>query len=208
MSIATIAIEGFKSIRNRLDLELRGLTVLAGVNSSGKSSAMQPLLLLKQTYEKGYDPGPLDISGPNVAFSQVDQMFWKAPGQDLVDRFTVGMTWAESGNGVEVIFVKGSEGRLPIVIERCVWRMRNKFIVLTPEMDSAGLESAMAGVLEEEESQAEGDTFERPFDSLREGLRKTIIKMRDEGLVRPELFIDKPIDPDELIERVKELIGE
>ena len=31
--------------------------------------------------------------------------------------------------------------------------------------------------------------------------------MREEGLVRPELFIDKPIDPDELIERVKELIG-
>ena len=68
--------------------------------------------------------------------------------------------------------------------------------------------TAVAGVLEEDESEAEGDTFERPFDSLREGLRKTITKMREEGLVRPELFIDKPIDPDELIERVKELIGE
>jgi CheY-like chemotaxis protein len=68
--------------------------------------------------------------------------------------------------------------------------------------------TAVAEVLEEDESQATGDTFERPFDSLRESLKKTIIKMRDEGLVRPEKFIDKPIDPDELIDAVKELIGE
>jgi hypothetical protein len=31
--------------------------------------------------------------------------------------------------------------------------------------------------------------------------------MRNEGLVRPEKFIDKPIDPEELIEAVQELIG-
>lgn len=67
--------------------------------------------------------------------------------------------------------------------------------------------TAVAGVLEEDSSEAEGDTFERPFDSLRESLKKTIVKMREEGLVRPELFIDKPIDPEELIERVNELIG-
>ena len=50
-------------------------------------------------------------------------------------------------------------------------------------------------------------TFERPFDSLREGLRSAIIKMREEGLVRPDLFIDKPIDPEELVEAVRSLIG-
>ena len=67
--------------------------------------------------------------------------------------------------------------------------------------------TAVAGVLEEEENLASGDTTERPFDSLRDGLRKTIAKMRDEGLVRPEMFIDKPIDPEDLIRSVKELIG-
>jgi CheY-like chemotaxis protein len=68
--------------------------------------------------------------------------------------------------------------------------------------------TAVAEVLEEDESQASDDTFERPFDSLRESLKKAITKMREEGLVRPEKFIDKPIDPDELIASVKELIGE
>jgi CheY-like chemotaxis protein len=68
--------------------------------------------------------------------------------------------------------------------------------------------TGVADVLEEDESQAEGDTFERPYDSLRESMQKAIKKMREEGLERPERFIDKPIDPDELIVAVKELIGE
>ena len=67
--------------------------------------------------------------------------------------------------------------------------------------------TGVAGVLEEEDSLAEGDTFESPFDSLREGLRRGIAKMREEGIIRPERFIDKPIDPEELIESVRDIIG-
>jgi DNA-binding response OmpR family regulator len=67
--------------------------------------------------------------------------------------------------------------------------------------------TAVADVLEEDESQAGDDTFERPFDSLRESLRKTIRQMREEGLNRPDMFIDKPIDPEELVDAVKKLIG-
>jgi two-component system cell cycle response regulator len=52
------------------------------------------------------------------------------------------------------------------------------------------------------------DTHERPYDSLREALRKTIKQMRDEGLVRPDMFIDKPIDPELVISKVRELIGD
>ena len=68
--------------------------------------------------------------------------------------------------------------------------------------------TAVADVLEEDESQADDDTFERPFDSLRESLKKTIRQMREEGLVRPNMFIDKPIDPEELVAAVRELIGD
>ena len=67
--------------------------------------------------------------------------------------------------------------------------------------------TGVAGVLEEDDAQADGDTFESPFDSLREGLRRGIAKMREEGVIRPEMFIDKPIDPEELIESVREIIG-
>jgi len=51
------------------------------------------------------------------------------------------------------------------------------------------------------------DTFESPYDKLRESLRKNIQEMREEGLVKPEMYIDKPIDLDDLAEKVKELIG-
>jgi len=52
------------------------------------------------------------------------------------------------------------------------------------------------------------DTFERPYDSLRESLRKAIGEMRESADIRPEMFVDKPIDPDAFIARVKQLIGD
>jgi CheY-like chemotaxis protein len=68
--------------------------------------------------------------------------------------------------------------------------------------------TGVAGVLEEldEESQESDDL--RPYDSLREALRKKITQMRDEGLIKPDMFLDKPVDPDLFIERVKAVIGD
>ena len=66
--------------------------------------------------------------------------------------------------------------------------------------------TGVAASLADLDDQSE-DTLERPFDSLRESLRKTIKEMRDTGEVKPEMFIDKPIDPDAFIEKVRELIG-
>ena len=67
--ITAIKVRGFKSIYDETELENQPLTILAGANSSGKSSMMQPLLLLKQTLEATYDPGPLLLNGPNVKFT-------------------------------------------------------------------------------------------------------------------------------------------
>ena len=66
--------------------------------------------------------------------------------------------------------------------------------------------TAVSGILEEQESQKE-ETSEKPYDSLREALRKKIREMREEGLLRPEMFVDKPVDPDAFIAKVRELIG-
>src|ERR1700689_1271579 len=71
--ITRIAVEGFKSIAKRQEIEIAPLTILAGANSSGKSSIMQPLLMLKQTLEATYDPGPLKIDGPNVRFTSTQE---------------------------------------------------------------------------------------------------------------------------------------
>jgi CheY-like chemotaxis protein len=65
--------------------------------------------------------------------------------------------------------------------------------------------TALAGVLEEQEALAE---VEPEYEGLRDLLRKAIQEMRDEGLERPEMFVDKPVDPEDFILKVRELIGE
>ncbi|MBC8870249.1 MAG: response regulator [Planctomycetes bacterium] len=52
-----------------------------------------------------------------------------------------------------------------------------------------------------------GETSEKPFDPIREVLKKKIQELREEGLVRPEMFVDKPVDADAFIAKVRELIG-
>jgi CheY-like chemotaxis protein len=66
--------------------------------------------------------------------------------------------------------------------------------------------TGVTGVIEDMEAHKD-DTFEHPFDNLREALKKSIRELRDEGLVKPEMFVDKPVDPDSFVERVKQLIG-
>ncbi len=87
--ITAITVRGFKSLAKECRLEIRPLTILAGANSSGKSSAMQPLLLLKQTLEASYDPGPLLLDGPNVRFSSADQIFTRSAGKSIAHEFLI-----------------------------------------------------------------------------------------------------------------------
>src|SRR5271155_2752032 len=82
--ITLIAVEGFKSIAKRQEIEIAPLTILAGANSSGKSSIMQPLLMLKQTLEATYDPGPLKIDGENVKFTEAKE-FLSHQNQEILD---------------------------------------------------------------------------------------------------------------------------
>jgi len=78
--IQEIRIKGYKSLADEPRLEIRPLTILAGANSSGKSSVMQPLLLLKQTLASPSEPGAMEIAGPNVQFTNYEQMFYKCLG--------------------------------------------------------------------------------------------------------------------------------
>lgn len=72
-----IYIDGYKSIFNKSFIEIKGLTILSGANSSGKSSFMQPLLLLKQTLESNIDTGALLLHGPNIKITDSSQAFYK-----------------------------------------------------------------------------------------------------------------------------------
>jgi len=55
--LTKIAIENFKSIGKRIELELKPLTILVGPNASGKSNILEALSLLVQSigWREGYD---------------------------------------------------------------------------------------------------------------------------------------------------------
>ena len=107
--ITKIAVSGFKSLANECAIDIRPLTILAGANSSGKSSIMQPLLMLKQTLEAPYDPGPLLIDGPNVQFTLAEQFLSKLVGEERADRFQIRIETNESIS-VKTTFRKGQKG--------------------------------------------------------------------------------------------------
>ncbi|MCW5821650.1 MAG: DUF3696 domain-containing protein [Cyanobacteria bacterium TGS_CYA1] len=88
-----LTINGFKSISEEQRLDIRPITVLAGINSSGKTSAIQPLLLMKQTLEAAFDPGCFLLQGPNVKFASADQLLSKQ-NEGNRKSFTIGL---ESG---------------------------------------------------------------------------------------------------------------
>ncbi|RKU09108.1 hypothetical protein C6502_13835 [Candidatus Poribacteria bacterium] len=111
-----IAVRGFKSIAKERTIDIRPLTILAGANSSGKSSIMQPLLMLKQTLEAPYDPGPLLFDGPNIQFTSAEQFLSKLTSEERAEVFqirietlgddfsySVKTTFKQGQNGIELV---------------------------------------------------------------------------------------------------------
>ncbi|MFN7210863.1 MAG: AAA family ATPase, partial [Aggregatilineales bacterium] len=65
--LTQLRLENFKSWRV-LDIELAPITLLFGVNSSGKSSVLQALLLLKQTLVRYDRSQPLNAGERNIDY--------------------------------------------------------------------------------------------------------------------------------------------
>jgi len=58
------AVKNFKSFKAMPPIELSMVNVLAGANSSGKSTLIQSILLLKQTLQYGTEDRPITLNGP------------------------------------------------------------------------------------------------------------------------------------------------
>ena len=148
--ITKIAVKGFKSIAEEREIDIRPLTILAGANSSGKSSIMQPLLMLKQTLEAPYDPGPLKIDGPNVQFTEVEQFLSALTDSKKTDRFQIRVETCvpDFSYAVGTTFKKG-ENRIELVEMTAEERIKNNHtssserLTLYPEMVSEEIKSAI-----------------------------------------------------------------
>lgn len=97
----TLTVEGYKAVRDQTRLRIAPLTIIAGANSSGKSSFMQPFLLMKQTLDSAFDPGPLLLYGPNVRVTDRSQVLSRGKSRnDVGTQFTAGMMLGTQGRSV------------------------------------------------------------------------------------------------------------
>ncbi|HMV69557.1 MAG TPA: AAA family ATPase [Myxococcota bacterium] len=112
-SIETIVVEGFKSHRDRAEVRVRPLTVLAGQNSAGKSSLIQPLLIAKQTLEVPWDPGALALEGPCFHGATAAGLLWRGSRRsDHARQWTFGVSTGD--RVVSATYTKGPRGGFSI----------------------------------------------------------------------------------------------
>ena len=87
--IKSFRLQNFKAFEDTGALELKGLNVLAGPNSGGKSSILQSLLLLKQTLD-GPPEIDLNIDGRYLQFSGFNELTF---GKPSLSRCSVGFSF-------------------------------------------------------------------------------------------------------------------
>ncbi|MGA2881050.1 MAG: AAA family ATPase [Bryobacteraceae bacterium] len=151
--ITRIAVEGFKSIAKRQEIEIAPLTILAGANSSGKSSIMQPLLMLKQTLEAPYDPGPVKIDGANVRFTSSDQFLSKI---GLSPRRLLRIGINTEGAEFSITFVKGE----PLKVQEETYTVPGGAkVTLRPVMSQQEITNALPDPWKEEADQLSIDAY-------------------------------------------------
>ena len=86
-SISNISIENFKSYSTSQLINVAELSVFLGANSSGKSTAIQTLLALKQTMECNSREIELLLSGRYVALGEFDDVIYDKSRDD----FSIGI---------------------------------------------------------------------------------------------------------------------
>lgn len=64
--LKSITLENYKSYRDETEIKIKPLTVLCGVNSSGKSAILKSLLMMKQSVENSKSNGEITYNGEYV----------------------------------------------------------------------------------------------------------------------------------------------
>ena len=140
--ITKISVEGYKSLSNPCDLDISPMTILAGANSAGKSSALQPLLLLKQTLEVSYDTGCLLLNGDNVRLTASEQMFSRISPRKVAERFRVKLVMG--ADYVENMYALGSNDEIELTETRTYDDGEKELSVMRPNMQDAEISATLS----------------------------------------------------------------
>ena len=81
--INKLKIRNFKCFEE-LDVELSNLNVFAGINSMGKSSVIQAILLLRQSYEMGTISSGLHLNGSLIELGTGFDLMNRDSNEDII----------------------------------------------------------------------------------------------------------------------------
>lgn len=81
--ITKLHLRNFKSHRDT-ELNMKPLTLISGVNNVGKSSVLQSLLLMRQTYKKGRLGIGLDLNKPLVSLGVGNDILYKLAKEPIM----------------------------------------------------------------------------------------------------------------------------
>jgi predicted ATPase len=136
------SIENFKPIVNSGEIKLAPVTVLAGMNSSGKSSFLQSILMISQTLSSRVLDRPLLPNGPIVQLGTFENIRnEKSRSRMLTVSFEL-----ETERRDSEIFLKEDPPENTIVAETEKAKVMVKFISATDEIVSSAIEAARVSV--------------------------------------------------------------
>jgi len=135
--ITRLSVRGYKSLWEECSIEIRPLTILAGANSAGKSSIMQPLLMLKQTLDETYDPGALLLEGPHVRFTSAEQFLSSLLGKTPADSFMIKLE-CDGGQTLSLTFKKRQKEA--IALTEMQYETDNEVTLFRPDMTHEEIE--------------------------------------------------------------------
>ena len=98
-----IGLESYKCYKNKAEFDIKPLTILCGVNSSGKSSIIKSLLLLMQSYENGASSNEITFNGKFCNCGNFDDVVFNGEGEtfDIVNKFAIVNSMDKNGNAYD-----------------------------------------------------------------------------------------------------------
>lgn len=88
-------IGNFKSFSGDQEIEFGPITIIAGANSSGKSSIIQSILLIKQTLQYAPQHRPIGLNGPLLKLGRFNDVHCSYSNSDQIH---IGWSLTELGN--------------------------------------------------------------------------------------------------------------
>lgn len=134
--LKSITLENYKCFKDRTTIDIAPLTVLCGVNSSGKSSVLKSLLMMKQTVENQLKDFAVSLSGDLVDCGEFDEVVYN--GKDRINNtFTISNKFKIKNHRLDTTgeFVKRSDATAFNELRRMYFTIKGDILEFNLEIE-------------------------------------------------------------------------